>query len=57
MRVLVTGAPGFIGSHTCLELLARGHEVVLVGTLSISAPKGRLALAAVQPGWLRLRLA
>ena len=27
-RVLVTGAAGFIGSHTCEALLARGHEVV-----------------------------
>ena len=30
MRVLVTGGAGYIGSHTCRELLARGHRVVVV---------------------------
>jgi UDP-glucuronate 4-epimerase len=28
MRVIVTGAAGFIGSHTCERLVARGHDVV-----------------------------
>jgi UDP-glucuronate 4-epimerase len=28
MRVVVTGAAGFIGSHLCGELVGRGHEVV-----------------------------
>ncbi|MBU0480376.1 MAG: UDP-glucose 4-epimerase GalE [Proteobacteria bacterium] len=33
MKVLVTGGAGYIGSHTCLELLAEGHEVVVVDNL------------------------
>ncbi|MDO8756539.1 MAG: NAD-dependent epimerase/dehydratase family protein, partial [Elusimicrobiota bacterium] len=28
MKILVTGASGYIGSHTCLELLKAGHDVV-----------------------------
>lgn len=39
MRVLVTGGAGFIGSHTCLELAARGHEVVIVDNFANSTPK------------------
>lgn len=33
MRVLVTGGAGYIGSHTCFELLMAGHEVVVVDNL------------------------
>ena len=33
MRVLVTGGAGYIGSHTCLELLSAGHEVIVVDSL------------------------
>ncbi len=29
MRVLVTGGAGYVGSHTCVELLQTGHEVVI----------------------------
>jgi UDP-glucose 4-epimerase len=34
MRVLVTGGAGYIGSHTCVELLESGHEVFVVDNLS-----------------------
>ena len=34
--VLVTGGAGFIGSHTCIELLNRGYSVVVVDDLSNS---------------------
>ena len=30
MRVLVTGGAGFIGSHTCLALLEKNYEVIVV---------------------------
>ena len=33
MRVLVTGGAGYIGSHTCVELLKAGHEVFVVDNL------------------------
>ena len=33
MKVLVTGGAGYIGSHTCVELLAAGHEVFVIDNL------------------------
>lgn len=36
MKVLVTGGLGYIGSHTCVELLEEGHEVVVLDNLSNS---------------------
>ena len=33
MRVLVTGGAGYIGSHTCVELLEAGHEVFVIDNL------------------------
>ena len=33
MRVLVTGGAGYIGSHTCVELLNSGHEVCVIDNL------------------------
>ena len=36
MRILVTGGTGFIGSHTCVELLDNGYEVVIIDDLSNS---------------------
>lgn len=33
MRILVSGGAGFIGSHTCLELLRSGHEVCVFDNL------------------------
>ena len=33
MKVLVTGGAGYIGSHTCVELLNAGHEVIVVDNL------------------------
>ena len=33
MKILVTGGTGFIGSHTCVELIEAGHEVVIIDNL------------------------
>jgi len=35
-RILVTGGAGYIGSHTCVELLGAGHDVVVVDNLQNS---------------------
>ena len=39
MAILVTGGAGFIGSHTCVELLEAGEEVVVLDNLSNASPK------------------
>ena len=39
MKVLLTGGAGYIGSHTCIELLAAGHEAVIVDNYSNSKPE------------------
>ncbi|MCU1430679.1 MAG: UDP-galactose 4-epimerase [Actinomycetia bacterium] len=38
MNVLVTGGAGYIGSHTCVELLQAGNRVVVVDNLANSSP-------------------
>jgi UDP-glucose 4-epimerase len=38
MRVLVTGGAGFIGSHTVVQLVAAGHDVVVVDNFSNAKP-------------------
>ena len=39
MNVLVTGGAGYIGSHTCLELLNKGYSVIVVDNLCNSNPE------------------
>ena len=51
MNVLLTGGAGYIGSHTAVECLAAGHEVVVFDNLSNSSPKSleRVARIAGKP--------
>lgn len=37
--ILVTGGAGYIGSHTCVELLEAGHEIVVLDNFSNSKPE------------------
>ena len=39
MNILVTGGAGYIGSHTCLELLQLGYDVTVIDNLCNSNPK------------------
>ncbi|EEP28473.1 UDP-glucose 4-epimerase [Shuttleworthella satelles DSM 14600] len=39
MAILVTGGAGYIGSHTCVELLENGYEVVILDNLVNASPK------------------
>ena len=40
MHIIVTGGAGYIGSHTCLELLNGGHEVTVIDNLCNANPEG-----------------
>ncbi|MBT9490190.1 MAG: NAD-dependent epimerase [Rubrivivax sp.] len=55
MKILVTGAAGFIGAATCERLLARGDEVVGLDNLndyySVQLKRDRLARLLPQPGF------
>ncbi|UQZ85704.1 UDP-glucose 4-epimerase [Paenibacillus konkukensis] len=39
MAILVTGGSGYIGSHTCVELLSAGYDIVVVDNLANSRPE------------------
>jgi len=47
MKILVTGGAGFIGSHTCIELLNAGHSVAVVDNLSNSSEESLRRVAKI----------
>ena len=53
MKFLITGAAGFIGFHTCSQLLKQGHEILGVDNLNdyyeVSLKKSRLSLLMAEP--------
>ena len=46
-KVLVTGGAGFIGSHTCVELLESGREIVVLDNFSNSSSKSLDAIKKI----------
>lgn len=60
MKVLVTGAAGFIGFHACQALLARGDEVVGIDNLNdyyeVSLKEARLAILLPQGAFSFIRM-
>ena len=47
MAILVTGGAGYIGSHTCIELINAGYEVVVVDNLYNSSKESLKRVAAI----------
>lgn len=47
MNILVTGGAGYIGSHTCVELLNAGYDIVVLDNLSNSSEKSLEAIKAL----------
>ena len=47
MKVLVTGGAGYIGSHTCVELIAAGHEPIVLDNLCNSNPESLRRVAQI----------
>lgn len=47
MRILVTGGAGYIGSHTCVELMQNKHEVIIVDNLVNSKESAVERIAAI----------
>lgn len=47
MKILVTGGAGYIGSHTCVELLEAGHDIVVLDNLCNSSPEALRRVEAI----------
>lgn len=47
MKILVTGGAGYIGSHTCLELLKENHDVIVLDNLSNSCEESLNRVKAI----------
>ena len=49
--ILVTGGAGYIGSHTCIELLAAGHRIVILDNLRNSKPEALRRIERISWRW------
>ena len=39
MKYLVTGGAGFVGSHTCVSLLQKGHQIIIYDSFCMSSKR------------------
>ena len=46
-KILVTGGAGYIGTHTVVELIKAGHEIVVVDNFSNSSKKSLEAVEKI----------
>jgi UDP-glucose 4-epimerase len=54
MHIIVTGGAGYIGSHTCLELLNAGHQVTVIDNLSNSCEESLRRVEKLTGGTISL---
>ncbi len=47
MKILVTGGAGYIGSHTCVELLNEDYDVVVLDNLSNSSEESLTRIKSI----------
>ena len=51
MTILVTGGAGYIGSHTCIELISAGYDIVVANILpDVIVPLTKLVPGFLKPG-------
>ena len=54
MRIIVTGGAGFIGSHTCVQLMKSGEEVVIIDNLATGSKQSLESIGKLtgsEPTW------
>lgn len=47
MTILITGGAGYIGAHTCLQMLSAGHQIVVLDNLSNSSEESLRRVQAI----------
>ena len=51
MSILVSGGAGYIGSHTCVELIQAGYEIVVADNLVNSSEESLRRVEKTKPRW------
>ncbi|MGG4167721.1 UDP-glucose 4-epimerase GalE [Rossellomorea vietnamensis] len=53
MAILITGGAGYIGSHTCIELLNAGYDIIVVDNFSNSKPEALKRVSEITRKYFR----